>query len=153
MADHTAQPSDHGVIRSGKHDASHDENARPWVLAATILGSSLASITASAINVALPNLQSALNTTLVNAQWVVNAYTLFLAALILLGGSLGDHYGRKRIYIIGTLIFGAASVWSGLALQRDAAYRRSRRAGRRRGPLNAGLARHYQRELSERRAR
>ena len=115
MADHTIQPNDHGVIRSGKHDASHDESARPWVLAATILGSSLASITASAINVALPNLQSALDTTLVNAQWVVNAYTLFLAALILLGGSLGDHYGRKRIYIIGTIIFGAASVWSGLA--------------------------------------
>ncbi len=115
MADHTASPCNEDVIRSGKHDAGHAEAPRPWVLAATILGSSLASITTSAVNVALPNLQNALNTTLVNAQWVVNAYTLFLAALILLGGSLGDHYGRKRVFIVGTLIFGAASVWCGLA--------------------------------------
>ncbi len=115
MTDHTAGPCNEGVIRSGKHDAGHTEASRPWVLAATILGSSLASITTSAVNVALPNLQNALNTTLVNAQWVVNAYTLFLAALILLGGSLGDHYGRKRVFVIGTVIFGAASVWCGLA--------------------------------------
>lgn len=115
MADHTAGPCNEGVIRSGKHHEGHAETSRPWVLAATILGSSLASITTSAVNVALPSLQTALNTTLVNAQWVVNAYTLFLAALILLGGSLGDHYGRKRIFIIGTLVFGAASVWCGLA--------------------------------------
>ncbi len=115
MAEHVAAPCNEGVIRSGKHDARHDETSRPWILAATILGSSLASITTSAVNVALPNLQNALNITLVNAQWVVNAYTLFLAALILLGGSLGDHYGRKRVFVIGTIIFGAASVWCGLA--------------------------------------
>ena len=107
MADHTAGPCNEGVIRSGKHDEGHAEASRPWVLTATILGSSLASITTSAVNVALPNLQTALNTTLVNAQWVVNAYTLFLAALILLGGSLGDHYGRKRVFIIGTIVSSA----------------------------------------------
>ena len=115
MADRTLQACDEGVIRSKKHDPAHAKSARPWVLAATILGSSLASITTSAVNVALPNLQGALDTTLVNAQWVVNAYTLFLASLILLGGSLGDHYGRRRIYVIGTIVFGAASVWSGFA--------------------------------------
>ena len=115
MADHAAAPCNEGVIRSGKHDAKHREVSRSWVLAATILGSSLASVTTSAVNVALPNLQTALATTLVNAQWVVNAYTLFLAALILLGGSLGDHYGRKRIFVLGTVVFGAASVWCGLA--------------------------------------
>jgi len=115
MADRTLQACDEGVIRSKKYDPTHAESARPWVLAATILGSSLASITTSAVNVALPNLQGALDTTLVNAQWVVNAYTLFLASLILLGGSLGDHYGRRRIYVIGTILFGIASVWSGIA--------------------------------------
>ena len=115
MADHAAQPCNEGVIRSGKHDEQHPQTSRPWVLAATILGSSLASVTTSAVNVALPNLQTDLSTTLVNAQWVVNSYTLFLAALILLGGSLGDHYGRKRVFILGTVIFGAASVWCGLA--------------------------------------
>ena len=115
MADHTAEPCNKEVIRSGKHGAGRAEASRPWVLAATILGSSLASVTTSAVNVALPKLQNALDTTLVNAQWVVNAYTLFLAALILLGGSLGDHYGRKRVFVIGTIVFGAASVWCGLA--------------------------------------
>ena len=115
MADYISQPCNEGVVRAGKHDGAHKENARTWVLAATILGTSLASITTSAVNVALPNLQSALDTTLINAQWVVNAYTLFLAALILLGGSLGDRYGRKRIYVVGTVIFGAASVWCALS--------------------------------------
>ena len=115
MADYISQPCNEGVVRAGKHDGAHEKSARTWVLAATILGTSLASITTSAVNVALPNLQSALDTTLVNAQWVVNAYTLFLAALILLGGSLGDRYGRKRIYVVGTVIFGAASVWCAVA--------------------------------------
>ena len=115
MADHTLNPCNEGVIHAGKDAEASDESAKNWVLAATILGSSLASITTSAVNVALPNLQNALGTTLVNAQWVVNSYTLFLASLILLGGSLGDHYGRKRVYMLGTFIFGAASVWSGLA--------------------------------------
>jgi EmrB/QacA subfamily drug resistance transporter len=86
-----------------------------WVLAATILGSSIAFINGSTVNVALPDMQSDLGATVTDIQWILNSYTLFLAALILLGGSLGDHFGRKRIFTLGVVIFGAASIWCGLA--------------------------------------
>ena len=91
------------------------EELRPWILAATILGSSMVFINSSTVNVALPALQESLGASVVDVQWIVNAYTLFLAALILIGGSLGDHLGRKRIFLIGVVIFTAASVWCGLA--------------------------------------
>ncbi len=89
--------------------------ARVWILAATILGSSLAFIDGSTVNVALPALQRSLGATVTDIQWVVNAYTLFLASLILLGGSLGDHFGRKRIFAVGIVVFAASSAWCGLA--------------------------------------
>jgi EmrB/QacA subfamily drug resistance transporter len=88
---------------------------RRWTLAATILGSSMAFIDGTVVNVALPALQSNLNATVTDVQWVIEAYTLFLAALLLLGGSLGDHFGRKKIYAIGVVLFALASVWCGLA--------------------------------------
>jgi len=72
-------------------------------------------IDGTVVNVALPALQANLNATAIDVQWVVEAYALFLAALLLLGGSLGDHLGRKRIYAIGVVVFAAASVWCGLA--------------------------------------
>jgi EmrB/QacA subfamily drug resistance transporter len=87
----------------------------PWILAATIIGSSLAFIDGSVVNLALPSLQSSLNATVVDVQWTVEAYALLLAALILVGGSLGDIYGRKRIYLAGAVLFAAASAWCGLA--------------------------------------
>ena len=87
----------------------------PWILAATILGSSMVFIDGTVVNVALPALQSNLNATVVDVQWVVEAYALFLAALLLTGGSLGDHFGRRRIYVIGVFLFALASVWCGLA--------------------------------------
>lgn len=86
-----------------------------WILAATILGSSMVFIDGTVVNVALPALQSNLNATVVDVQWVVEAYALFLAALLLTGGSLGDHFGRKRIYILGVSLFALASIWCGLA--------------------------------------
>ena len=89
--------------------------SEPWILAATILGSSMAFIDGTVVNVALPALQKNLNATVVDVQWVVEAYALFLAALLLAGGSLGDHFGRKRIYTIGVGLFALASVWCGLA--------------------------------------
>jgi EmrB/QacA subfamily drug resistance transporter len=89
--------------------------SRPWVLAATILGSSMVFIDGTVVNVALPALQTSLNATVVDAQWVVEAYALFLAALLLAGGSLGDHFGRKRIYSTGVVLFALASAWCGLA--------------------------------------
>ena len=87
----------------------------PWILLATILGSSLVFIDSSVVNVALPRIQTDLNATAANVQWVVEAYALFLAALILVGGSLGDRFGRKRIFMIGIVIFALASMWCGIA--------------------------------------
>jgi len=86
-----------------------------WILAATILGSSMVFIDGTVVNVALPALQTSLNANVIDVQWVVEAYALFLAALLLAGGSLGDHFGRKRIYIIGVFLFALASIWCGLA--------------------------------------
>lgn len=91
------------------------QSAGKWVLAATIGGSAMAFLDGTVVNVALPVLQKDLHATVVDAQWVVEAYTLFLAALILVGGSLGDIYGRKRIFTIGIGVFTLASVWCGLA--------------------------------------
>jgi EmrB/QacA subfamily drug resistance transporter len=109
------QPCDEGVIRSLPSIAPCSKSAAPWVLAATILGSSLAFIDSSVVNLALPALQAELGATVIEAQWVVEAYALVLAALILLGGSLGDIYGRRRIYGAGVVLFAAASIWCGLA--------------------------------------
>lgn len=81
-----------------------------WILAATILGSSMAFIDGSAVNVALPVLQKDLGATITGAQWIVEAYTLLLASLILVGGSLGDRFGRRSVYAIGIVIFAIASV-------------------------------------------
>src|SRR3989454_8196783 len=109
------QPCDEGTIRSKPAVARCPRSAEPWILAATILGSSMAFIDGSVVNLALPALQANLNATVVDVQWVVEAYALLLAALMLVGGSLGDIYGRKRIYVAGVLLFAAASTWCGLA--------------------------------------
>jgi len=90
-------------------------SAGPWILAATIMASSMVFIDSTAVNVALPVLQRDLHATIVDAQWFVEAYALFLSALILVGGSLGDHFGRKRIFLIGTIGFAAASALCGAA--------------------------------------
>src|SRR5437016_3960266 len=87
----------------------------PWILAATILGSSMAFIDGTVVNVALPALQSALHATIADVQWVVESYALFLAALLLIGGSLGDRYGRRKIFATGVALFSVASAWCGLA--------------------------------------
>src|SRR5215472_16669891 len=85
-----------------------------WIIIATILGSSMAFIDSSVVNVALPRLQLDLNADATSVQWVVEAYALFLGSLILVGGSLGDLYGRKRIFALGVGIFALASIWCGL---------------------------------------
>jgi len=108
-------PCDEGVITSGKSSKECAKAKRRWTLAATILGSSMVFIDGTVVNVALPALQQNLSATVTDVQWVVEAYTLFLAALLLLGGSLGDEFGRKKIYAIGVVLFALASVWCGLA--------------------------------------
>jgi EmrB/QacA subfamily drug resistance transporter len=86
-----------------------------WVLAGTILGSSMAFIDGTVVNVALPTLQDDLDATRSGVQWVVQAYSLLLAALILVGGALGDRLGRRRIFAIGVALFTLASIGCGLA--------------------------------------
>lgn len=94
---------------------SRSKKAERWVLAATILGSSMAFIDGTVVNVALPALQNELHVAVADVQWVVEAYLLLLSALLLVGGALGDHYGRRRIFLVGIGIFALASAWCGLA--------------------------------------
>ncbi|HJQ54967.1 MAG TPA: MFS transporter [Gemmatimonadaceae bacterium] len=86
-----------------------------WTLVATILGSAMTFIDGTVVNVALPALQTDLQATITDVQWVVASYSLFLSALLLLGGSLGDQFGRKRVFLIGVGVFTGASVLCGLA--------------------------------------
>jgi EmrB/QacA subfamily drug resistance transporter len=110
------QPCDEGVILASPLAAAPcRQAAKPWILTATILASSMAFIDGTVVNVALGALQREFGATLVGVQWVVAAYALFLASLVLVGGSLGDLYGRRRIFAIGIAIFAVASVACGLA--------------------------------------
>src|ERR1700722_8053625 len=86
-----------------------------WTLAATILGSSMTFIDATVVTVALPALQADLHATITDVQWVIEAYALFLGALMLVGGSLGDQLGRKRVFLFGVISFTAASMLCGVA--------------------------------------
>jgi EmrB/QacA subfamily drug resistance transporter len=101
-------PAPSGLVRYG-------QPAGRWVLLATVLGSGLAFIDATVVNIALPRIGVELGADAAGLQWTVNGYTLSLAALILLGGSLGDRYGRRRVFVIGVGWFAAASLLCGLA--------------------------------------
>jgi EmrB/QacA subfamily drug resistance transporter len=114
MASIAKPPCDEAAILAGPCEAPATIDG-PWILAATILGSSMAFIDSTVVNVALPALQSALHATLADVQWVVESYALFLAALLLIGGSLGDLYGRRKIFVAGVVVFSLASGWCGLA--------------------------------------
>src|SRR5438093_9839102 len=109
------EPCDESIIRSRPAAAPCSKRAGRWVLAATTLASSMAFIDSTVVNVALPALQANLNATIVDVQWVIEAYSLLLAALLLVGGSLGDHYGRRRVFLIGVALFAVASTWCALA--------------------------------------
>ena len=91
-----------------------------WTLVATIVASSMTFIDATVVNVALPALQADLHATITDVQWVIEAYALFLGALILVGGSLGDQFGRKRVFLFGVLFFTAASIICGIATSAQA---------------------------------
>jgi EmrB/QacA subfamily drug resistance transporter len=109
------QPCDEGLIRAGALGAPCAEKSRPWVLAATILGSGMAFIDSTVVNVALPALQSNLHANVVDVQWVIESYGLFLSALILVGGALGDSLGRRAMFLWGVVGFAVASAGCGFS--------------------------------------
>ena len=103
-------PCDEAAVRRERHAPACSATQQRWVLAASILGSSLAFIDGTVANVALPAIQRELAATVYQAQWVIEAYALFLGALLMVGGALGDRYGRRRVFLIGVAIFGASSL-------------------------------------------
>lgn len=109
-------PCDDGVTESGHAGVLCTGTDAPWVLAVTILGSSMAFIDSTVVNVALPALQTSFAGTVVDIQWVIESYALFLSALILAGGSMSDRFGRRRVFLIGVVIFAFASASCGLAV-------------------------------------
>src|ERR1035437_4293541 len=86
-----------------------------WILAATILASSMGFIDSTALNVALSSIQASLHATGAQLLWVVNGYLLMLASLILVGGSLGDRWGRKKVFMVGISLFVVASLSCGIS--------------------------------------
>ena len=107
-------PCDAGAIRSSP-EVPACARRRSWVLAAAVLGSTLAFVDESVVNVALPRIEADLHTTLAAMQWVINAYTLCMSALLLVGGATADQFGRRLIFVIGVALFAAASLGCGLA--------------------------------------
>src|SRR5260370_36427148 len=116
MVGFTPPPCDAGIIRATPaFPAALSEKRKRLTLAATILGSSMAFIDGSVVNIALPAIQQALHADAVSTQWIVNAYLLLLGALVLVGGSAADLYGRRRIFLWGLAVFTTASIACGLA--------------------------------------
>jgi EmrB/QacA subfamily drug resistance transporter len=114
MGNFAKPPCDEAAILA-LHGAPCASSTGRWVLIVAILGSSMAFIDGTVVNVALAELQSTLEATIAQVQWVVESYALLLAALLLTGGSMGDMYGRRKIFSAGVALFAAASAWCGLA--------------------------------------
>jgi EmrB/QacA subfamily drug resistance transporter len=110
-----AIPCDEAAIRSVRPDPTCVASKKFWILAATILGSTMAFVDESVVNVALPAIEADLQAPVAIIQWLVNAYTLCVASLMLIGGAAGDRWGRRRIFVIGAAIFAVGSVWCGLS--------------------------------------
>ena len=96
-------------------DVAFDSAAGRWVLAIAVLGSGMAFLDGTVVNVALPDIGRDLDASTSALQWILNGYLLTLASLILLGGSLGDRYGRRRIFVVGVAWFTAASLLCAVA--------------------------------------
>jgi EmrB/QacA subfamily drug resistance transporter len=114
MGNPKALPCDQAAIRAAPSVPACAAR-RTWVLVAAVLGSTMAFVDESVVNVALPKIESDLHTTLAAMQWVVNGYTLCMSALLLVGGATGDQFGRRRVFVNGVLVFAAASLVCGLA--------------------------------------
>jgi EmrB/QacA subfamily drug resistance transporter len=112
----TRPPGDAGVIRATPaFPVALSQRRKRLTLAATILGSSMAFIDGSVVNIALPTIQQVLHADAASTQWIVNAYLLLLGALVLVGGSAADRYGRRRIFLTGIAVFTTASIACGLS--------------------------------------
>jgi len=108
-------PCDAGVVLRGSEAVECTASAKRWTLAAAILGSSMAFIDGSVVNVGIPAIQRDLGASASEAQWVIESYALFLAALLLVGGVLGDRFGRRRVFMVGVAIFSVASIGCALS--------------------------------------
>jgi len=100
---------------AGENAVTWGTPAARWILLATVLGSGVAFLDATVVNVALPTIGTELGASVAGLQWILNGYTLTLASLILIGGALGDRFGRRRIFVVGVAWFAAASLLCGLA--------------------------------------
>ena len=109
------QPCDEGFIRGTRTSALCRPASQPWVIAAASLGSGMAFLDSTVLNVALPAVQTDLGASARDVQWIYGAFALVLSALLLVGGTLGDRYGRRRAFVLGAAVFASASVWCALA--------------------------------------
>ncbi len=125
-------------------DVPCSSEARIWVLVATILGSSMAFIDGTVVNVALPAIQANFHANVVDVQWVVESYGLFLGALILVGGSLGDLFGRRLIFVVGIAIFAVASAVCGSRIKHSSVNHREEYSRRWRCAAGARQSGDYQ---------
>jgi EmrB/QacA subfamily drug resistance transporter len=108
-------PCDDALVRTAAERQQCSEATGRAVLTAAILGSTMTFVDGTVVNVALPVLREKLRASPAEAQWIVEAYMLFLASLILVGGALGDRWGRRLVFVLGTVTFAAASAWCGVA--------------------------------------
>ena len=124
------------------------EENRKWVtLAAVSFGLFMIMLDNTVVNVALPTMEKDLHVTLASLEWVVIAYALTFASLLITGGKLADLYGRRRIFVVGLAIFTLSSLACGLAPSAELPDRSARSAGRRRGAHEPGDALHHRRHL------
>src|SRR5215470_19449026 len=108
-------PCEEAAARAAPETPGCAAHAKPWVLTASVLASSLVFLEATVINVALPAIQSALDASVATMQWIGSTYTLALAALTMVGGALGDRLGRRHLLLAGLGFFAVASLAAGLA--------------------------------------
>ena len=102
--------TDESYAQASRRDGLCPDRDGPWVIATTVLGSSMAFIDGTVVNLALPTLQRTLGASVRDVQWVVESYALLLAALLLVGGALGDRFGRRRMFLLGVAVFALASM-------------------------------------------